>query len=79
MCCFFVIENLKDETETDKLRSILAQMDYKYSVCRYDDQGVPFRMYLHVPEIHPDSGNVFMEREDEGHVLKVTNLLCMSE
>ena len=28
------------------------------------------RSHSHVPEIHPDSGVTFLEREDEGHVLK---------
>ena len=32
---------------------------------------VSFRTYLHVPELHPETGMTFMEREDEGHVLKV--------
>lgn len=35
-------------------------------------RGIPFRTHLHVPEAHPDTGTVFLEREDEGHVLKVT-------
>ena len=39
---------------------------------QYDERGIPFRTRLHVPETHPDTGAVFMEREDEGHVLKVT-------
>ena len=29
------------------------------------------RCYLYVPEVHPDTGTVLCEREDEGHVLKV--------
>ena len=53
------------------LRSILTQLEFRYVIRQYDERGVPFRTYLHVPEIHPDSGMTFLEREDEGHVLKV--------
>ena len=59
------------ETELDMLRSILAQLEFTHIVRQYDDNGVPFRTYLYVPEVHPDSGTIFLEREDEGHVLKV--------
>ena len=62
---------IENETELDMLRSILAQLEFCYTVRQYDENGVPFRTYLHVPEIHPDSGMTFLEREDEGHVLKV--------
>ena len=62
------------------LRSILAQLEFRHFVRNYDESGVPFQTYLHVPEIHPDSGMVFYEREDEGHVLKVHkfNDLCIA-
>ena len=53
------------------LRSILAQLEFTYTVRQYDDSGVLFRTHLYVPELHPDSGDIFLEREDEGHVLKV--------
>lgn len=53
------------------LRSILAQMEFRYVIRQYDDGGIPFRTYLHVPEVHPETGTTFLEREDEGHVLKV--------
>ena len=54
------------------LRSILAQMEYSYRVCYYhDEKGVPFRTHLYVPETHPDTGQGFCEREDEGNVFKV--------
>ena len=59
------------ETEVDMLRSILSQLEFTHIVRQYDDSGVPFRTHLYVPEVHPDSGTVFLEREDEGHVLKV--------
>lgn len=54
------------------LRSVLAQREFTYVVRQYDERGIPFRTHLHVPETHPDTGTVFLEREDEGHVLKVT-------
>ena len=38
---------------------------------QYDASGVPFRAHLHVPEVHLESDKVFMEGEDEGHMLKV--------
>ena len=59
-----------EETDIDRLRSIVAQMDFQYRVRQYDNRGIEFRTYLHAPEIHPVSGSVFLERE-EGHVLKV--------
>ena len=61
----------KQETVEDKLRSILAQMDYTYTVQKWDEQGVPFRSHIYVPEVHPLTNSVFHEREDEGHVFKV--------
>ena len=53
------------------LRSILAQLEFAHIVREYDDRGVKFRSHLHVPEVHPLTKEVFLEREDEGHVLKV--------
>ena len=64
----------KDESKPAMLRSILAQMEYSYRVRYYDDNGVPFRTHLYVPEVHPLTGEGFCEREDEGHLLKVSSL-----
>ena len=61
----------KKEDEADVLRSILSQLDFTYTVRKYDAEGVPFRSNLHVPETHPITGVMFCEREDHGHVLKV--------
>lgn len=61
----------KSETQADKLRSILAQIEYAYQIDYWESEGVPFRTHLHVPEDHPLTGHMFCEREDEGHVLKV--------
>ena len=62
----------KSETDVEVLRSILAQLEFSWLVCDYDDRlGVPFRHRLYVPEIHPITKEPFCEREDEAHVLKV--------
>ena len=53
------------------MKSILAQFEYTNIVKQYDKQGVPFRTYLYVPETHPETGEVFYEREDDAHLLKV--------
>ena len=60
----------KSETYCDMLRSIFAQLDY-YQINHWDSVGVPFKDHLHVPEVHPLTGVLFCEREDEGHVFKV--------
>lgn len=59
------------ETHADKLRSILSQLEYSHQVVKYDEAGVPFRMFMYVPEVHPITGNEYHEREDDAHVLKV--------
>ena len=61
----------REETTLEKLRSILAQLEYRYLVEHWEMKGVPFRSHLHVPEVHPLTGLMFCEREDEGHVSKV--------
>ncbi len=53
------------------LRSILAQLEYRFQVRKWDASGVPFRTYFYVPEIHPITGSEFHEREDFAHVHKV--------
>ena len=67
MYSYYIIGSQDAETEIEMLRSILAQMDFSYTVRLLDENGIPFRTYLHVSEIHPESKRVFMEREDEGH------------
>ena len=61
----------EDETRPQQLRSILAQLEFRFQVCQWEDNGVPFRQHIYVPEIHPITGGKFHEREDEGHVFKV--------
>ena len=60
-----------EETTIEKLRSILAQMEYTYQVCTWDAKGVLFRTHMYVPEIHPVTEANFHEREDDAHVVKV--------
>ena len=36
-------------------------------------KGVPFNNHLYMPEAHPITGLEFCEREDEGHVFKVSS------
>ena len=61
----------KDESKVEKLRSILAQLEYKYQINHWNSKGVPFKDYLYVAEVHPVTGIQFCEREDEGHIFKV--------
>ena len=56
----------------EQLRSILAQFEYRQTVRTWNERGVPFCRYMYVPEIHPVLGTEFHEREDEGHVFKVS-------
>ena len=61
----------KQETKLEKLKSILAQFEYKHQVMFWVSKGVPFDTHLYVPKIHPITGCEFCEHEDEGHVFKV--------
>ncbi len=61
----------REETFAEKLRSILAQLEFKMLVKQWTEKGVNFTDHLYVPEVHPVTGKVFCEMEDEGHVFKV--------
>lgn len=61
----------KEETQEDKLRSTVAQMEYRHQIHQWVEKGVPFTTHLYVPETHPLTRATFHEREDEGHVFKV--------
>ena len=65
------------EDQEGMLRSILAQLEFSYQICKWDDAGTPFRTYMYVPEKHPLTGSEFHEREDFAHVLKVH--MCTSQ
>lgn len=69
----------KDETLVEKLRSIMAQFEYQYQINVWSDKGVLFKERFYVPEVHLETGMAFCEREDEGHVFKVslTSLFVM--
>ena len=69
LCILFTIG--KSEGLKEKLRSILAQLEFQYTIQQWVNKGVNFQQHLYVPEIHPETGDVFCEREDEAHVLKV--------
>ena len=75
-----IIKGRRRETKADKLRSIVAQMVYAHMIDKWNQQGVPFRKHLYVPEIHPITQAQFHEREDEGHVFKVyyACVLCVT-
>lgn len=79
MTSMHVSKTGKSETHADKLRSIIAQMEFSYQVCRWnDEEGVPFRTHLYVPEKHPITKQYFHEREDEGHVFKVIQCIILT-
>ena len=61
----------RDETTAEKLRSILAQLEFTMKIKEWDSKGILFSKHLYVPEVHPITGSVFCEMEDEGHVFKV--------
>ena len=49
----------------------MAQLEFKFQVCQWEDNGVPFPQHIYVQETHLITGQEFHEREDEGHVFKV--------
>lgn len=60
------------ENLTDKLKSILAQLEYEYQINMWEAKGVPFKTHMHVAEVNLTTGTLFCERgEDEGHFFKV--------
>ena len=61
----------------DKLRSLLAQFHYTYEIRKFEALGIPFNVYMYVPEHHPETNDVFFEREDEAHLIKVILLVYM--
>ena len=67
----------KDESTVEKLRSIMAQLEYTYQINTWHTKGVPFKHHVYVPEIHPSTSIEFCEREDEGHVFKVSTILLL--
>ncbi len=58
-------------TLCDKLKSIVAQLEYSHQVIKYDNAGIPFCTYMYVAEVHPITWAEYLEREDDAHLLKV--------
>ena len=76
MCIFDIlytniIIGIEKEGESEKLRSVLSQLEYTHQVLYWDEHGVPFKTYFYVPEVHPITKSEYHEREDDAHVLKV--------
>lgn len=69
--CTCVYSLGKEETTVEKLRSIMAQLEYSYQINSWHAKGILFKHHVYIPEIHPVTQMEFCEREDEGHVLKV--------
>ena len=75
--CSICITTGKSESITDnRMRSILAQLEFKYRILERERQGVPFREYIYVPKIHPVTQQVYFETEDEPHVFNIC--VCVS-
>ena len=51
----------KDETKAEKLRSILAQLEYAHTVNLFYSKGSHFKDHLYALEIHPITGVEFCE------------------
>ena len=47
--CNIFVHAGQSETDTDKLCSILAQLEYQYLIGDWEAQGVPFKSQLYVP------------------------------
>jgi len=65
------------ESFDDQFRSILAQLEYCFVVSSYEENGMPFRTHVYVPEVHPATNEIFYEREDEAHLLKVNKYISL--
>jgi len=61
----------QSESFEEQLRSILAQYHYTHAIKAFEAKGVMFRVHMYVPEKHPETHEVFYEREDEAHLIKV--------
>ena len=65
-----------DESEGDCLRSLLSQLEFRRTVRKYDEEGIPFRTFLYVPETDNLTGRQFHDREDHNHIVKVRRIKC---
>ena len=57
---FVILHVGVSESFDDQLRSILAQLEYAFVVSAYEENGVPFRAHMYVPEVHPATDEIFM-------------------
>lgn len=71
MLITYMINTGKTESLEDKVWSIIAQLEFRFAIDEWEKKGVLFRTYLYDPEMHPITNEVFCEREDEAHILKV--------
>lgn len=69
----------ESETPTETLRSLLAQLEFKYEICKWERLGVPFKTHLYVPETDPITGAEFHDREDHNHVHREWPILSAQE
>ena len=65
----------KPEGFEDKLRSILAQFHYVFEIRNFATQGIPFNLYMYVPERPPEINDVSFEKENEAHLINVVLLV----
>jgi len=49
----------------------MVQFHYAHEIRKFEDQRIPFNIHMYVPEHHPDTNEIFFEREDEAHLIKV--------
>ena len=55
--------DVEEESEAQKLWSVLSQLEYTFTVRQYDTKGMPFCTHLHVPGVNQITGEVFCEKE----------------
>ena len=65
----------QEDITVEKLRSILAQLEYKHQIEYWEMKEIPFKSHIQVPKVHPLTGLMFCEHEDEYYVLKVLMVL----
>jgi len=47
------------------------QYHFVHSVKMFQAKGIMFNLFMYVPEKHPVTKEIFYEREDEAHLIKV--------
>ena len=62
--CFlymFIVTIGMTESLEDKQRSIIVQLEFHFIIDEWERKGVPFRMHLDVPDIHPITKGLFCD------------------